>query len=270
MIYRDLASFGLRFVTPQDPFFASLVEDIRRRAVGPLPDGDVSNAAVLLNESGEIVLALSVVWKFAELGGHAPRRQLTNLGSGTVWDALAGVSEPVPDRFSFVVPGSKRLITEDGFFGDNSDVLPPEPARSGGVGWSGIRGGGGWRRQERPEPTEMLLDLAFFEDGLCAGPDESGLFDSVSSALASQRAVAQDIVDAIRDGAPIGQLFEMLRPLAQQRRSESADPESQPPFPQRTPFGRAAIEMLINHSQQGLPAWFARFIARPRITLHRA
>ena len=62
-LYRDLASFGLPFVTPGDPTFQSLAEEILSGTIGPQPDTGFENAAVLLNRSGKAVIALAFIWK---------------------------------------------------------------------------------------------------------------------------------------------------------------------------------------------------------------
>jgi hypothetical protein len=58
-VYRDLAAFGLPLVSPAQPEFASLVHDIQSRPgpFGSWPIDDLSNAAVLLNETGSAILA---------------------------------------------------------------------------------------------------------------------------------------------------------------------------------------------------------------------
>jgi hypothetical protein len=59
----------------------------------------------------------------------------------------AGVTR---DLFSCILPGSKRLITQEGMFGDNSDVLPPESASHSGS--YGLRGGRNHRRSSAIVP----------------------------------------------------------------------------------------------------------------------
>jgi hypothetical protein len=66
--------------------------------------------------------------------------------------------------FSF----SKRVLTLEGMFGDNTDVRPPaedEVRRGGGIGF----GRGGSPRTH--EPVALELDGVFFADGGFAGPN---------------------------------------------------------------------------------------------------
>lgn len=71
-MYRDLREYGLPFITPNQPSFAALVADIRTRAPWPLPDLDLRDAAVLLNESGRAILGLSVPARI-QAADYAPR-----------------------------------------------------------------------------------------------------------------------------------------------------------------------------------------------------
>jgi hypothetical protein len=65
---------------------------------------------------------------------------------------------------------------------------------------------------------ELSLDVVFFEDGLCVGPDEFGLFKTVSEDVQQQRTVAQEIVELLQRGESVGRVFEILRPLARHTR----------------------------------------------------
>ena len=133
-VYHDLAEFGLRFVTPDDPAFPGLVRDIQSRPqpFGQLPTSDLGAAAVLLNQSGKAIVTLAYVWKYMMAGGHPRTSHHSNLGSSMQMDVLSGRAGITRDLFSFILPGSKRLITQEGMFGDNSDVLPPESASLSG------------------------------------------------------------------------------------------------------------------------------------------
>lgn len=266
--YRDLAEFGLVFITPDDPTFAGIIEDISRRPwpFGLWADEDLSSAAILDNQSEKSIVALAWVWRYTAADRTFAQRN-ANLGSSMQSDVLAGREKVVRDRCSFILPGSKRLITHNGMFGDNSDVLPSEPERRTG-GWVGSRGGFG-RREEVHTAAELLLDVAFFDDGLCAGPDESGLFESVTADVERQRGMAQEIVMALQSGASMGTIFEMLRPLA----SHGAPP---PPAGKvagtaqllRT-FANEAIHRLINTPEAALLAWFESVAQPSGIRLRR-
>ena len=140
--YRDLRRFGLEFVTPETEQFSSLLQEIQDRppSIGPWPVVDAdAPAAVLLNQSGKAIVALAYCWKYTTVDADVRTSRCSNLGSSMQMDVLTGRAEVSKDRFSFILPGSKRLITQNGMFGDNSDVLPPESASRGGwwdrVGW---------------------------------------------------------------------------------------------------------------------------------------
>src|SRR6185436_16502319 len=134
---------------------------------------------VLLNLSGRAVIALAFSWRYISAAGKPHTSRFWNLGSSTQMDVLSGQSGVTRDPFAFILPGSKRLITGQGIFGNNLDVVPPESFERL-PGFVGSRAGGGRGRQEsRDEIAEIALTLDFvvLEDGLCPGPDEWGLFE---------------------------------------------------------------------------------------------
>ena len=258
--YRDLAEHGLPFVTPDDPAFAALAGEIQNR---PLPlepvAGDLTRATVLLNKSGKAVVVLAHVWKYTDHRGRTWTARQTNLGSSMQLDVLAGQAQVTRDRFSFFLPGSKRLITENGMFGDNLDVLPPEPEPPG-TGYVMGRGGTG-RQGERDEAAavELRLDLAIFEDGFCAGPDEEGLFDQLSEDLRRRREASAQIAEMLQAGATAGQAFDVLRPLANRRHAGRLLPM----------FANMAIHRLIQDDGKGLLEWFGKAAEPAALQLHR-
>jgi hypothetical protein len=259
--FKDLAAFGLPLVTPKDPAFLSLSEEIlnrmplfRSRAL--LPQAPIDDAsAVLLNQSGKAIVTLTYFWKYTVAGGHVRTHQQSDLGSSRQMDVLSGRASATRDSVSFILPGSKRLITKDGIFGDNRDVLPPDTERfSGGIGSAGsARDFDG----EDAEHIELQLDAAIFEDGLCAGPNESGLFDSVTEALDLERSAARQIVDILRAGGSLGQAFEILRPLAKRPEVRYAHRRTERHAGRLLGmFTTSAIDHLINLEGDGLIDWF--------------
>jgi hypothetical protein len=260
--YRDLAEYGLPFVTPSDAGFDALVEDIRsRHRLGPPPPPQLDYAAVLLNQTGKALITLAWIWKFTDSAGQTRTHSSCNLGSSIQMDVLAGRAPVQRDRWTLILPGSKRLITRERMFGDNTDVLPPEPFRGGGVG----SGGGGLRPGLDIETVELQLDAVIFEDGICAGPDEYGLFDAVTSALEAQSNLARQMADAIRAGASVGTLFEILRPHAQHR---SVPPRSG--LHLQIPFARQVLDELVHWNESQLLAWLEGFSAPQAFQLRRA
>ena len=97
-VYRDLAAFGLPLVTPTQPEFTSLVHDIQSRPgpFGSWPIDDLSNAAVLLNETGSAILSISYSWRYTTARGGVHSSHCSNLGSCSIQlDVLSGRSEVV-------------------------------------------------------------------------------------------------------------------------------------------------------------------------------
>ncbi len=208
--YRDLAEFGLPLVKPDDPAFASMVRDIESRPqpFGPRPIGDLDTAAVLLNQSGKAIIVFAYIWRYRKIDGATRTSRFSNLGSSMQMDVLSGRSQAVRDLGSFILSGSKRLITEEGTFGNNLDVLQPHELPPHGAGYMAAGGGRGFGREishERIGAIELSLDVAVFEDGLCVGSDEFGLFDSMTEGLERQRSAAEEAAKALRRGASEGQ-----------------------------------------------------------------
>ena len=268
-VYRDLAAFGLPLVTPTQPEFASLVHDIQSRPgpFGSWPIDDLSNAAVLLNETGSAILSISYSWRYTTARGGVHSSHCSNLGSSSIQlDVLSGRSEVVQDIGTFILPGSKRLITERGMFGNNLDVLGQDPRPHGG-GYVGAAGGGTRNAtQEKIVAGELILDLAILDDGRCVGPDEYGLFESLIEDLESIRSTAEQAAKSLRDGASAGQIFEMLRPLARHR-PHTAMQRRRSSFLRM--FADMGIRQLINDDPPAVERWLETQAQPPRIRLQR-
>lgn len=267
---RDLAEFGLPFITADDPAFASTVREIESRAqpFGSRPIADPDPAAVLWNQSGKAIIALAHVCRYTDFDGTTRTSRSSNLGTSMQMDVLSGRSRAVRDLGSFMLPGSKRLVTEEGMFGNNLDVLEPHelPRHSGSFGFGAGRGSRGEISREQIRAIELALDIAILEDGLCVGPDEFGLFETLTEALERQRTAAGQVVNAIRSGASEGRVFEILRPLA-------GDP-SEPPGrrhwgPITSMFANIAIRRLTDTSASELLPWFQQYSKPSPLPLHR-
>ena len=267
-VYRDLAAFGLPLVTPAQPEFASLVDDIQSRPgpFGSWPIDDLSNAAVLLNETGSAILSISYSWRYTTARGGAHSSHCSNLGSSSIQlDVLSGRSEVVQDIGTFILPGSKRFITERGMFGNNLDVLGQDPRPHGG-GYAGAGGGTRNSTSEKIVAGELILDLAILDDGRCVGPDEYGLFESLIEDLESIRSTAEQAAKSLRDGASAGQIFEMLRPLARHT-PHTATQRRRSSFLRM--FADMGIRQLINDDPPAVERWLETQAQPPRIRLQR-
>ena len=267
-VYRDLAAFGLPLVTPAQPEFASLVHDIESRPgpVGSWPFDDLSNAAVLLNQTGNAILDISYVWKYTSARGRAHSTHCSNLGSSSIQlDVLSGRSKVVQDLYTFILPGSKRLITERGMFGNNLDVLGQDPRPHGGYV---VSAGGGGRNTttEKIVAVELVLDLAILDDGWCVGPDESGLLESLIEDLERISSTAEQAAKSLRDGASAGQVFEMLRPLARDT-PPTATQRRTSPFLRM--FANMGIHQLVNGDLPAVERWLETQAHLRRIRLQR-
>ena len=244
--YRDLAEFGLPVITPGAPEFPELVRDIESRPepFDAWPPHSTDRAAVLVNQSGQAVIMIAFVWRYTMAGGATRTGRFSNLGSSAQLEVLSGQAKAVGDLGQFILPGSKRLITEQGMFANNLDVLREDELFPGG-GYVGGGGGGGR-----------------------AGPDEGGFFESLTGALEQQRNTAREAAAALRSGASEGRVFEILLPLA--RRAH------QPPPTPRHPasvllsmFASMAIHRLTHRSGPELAEWFERIAQSKALPLRR-
>ncbi|HYZ85999.1 MAG TPA: hypothetical protein VE621_16430 [Bryobacteraceae bacterium] len=84
------------------------------------------HAVVLLNNTGMAIVAPEWFWRYTNRFGETRTSRFSNLGSSAQRAVLTGRSKVVRDLGTFILPGSKRLITERGMFGNNLDVLTPE------------------------------------------------------------------------------------------------------------------------------------------------
>jgi hypothetical protein len=258
--YCGLADFGLPLVTREDPSFDALVRDIESRpGPGParFPSG-TDRAAVLLNNSGRAIIAAEWFWRYTSCDGKTRTSHFSNLGSSVQREVLTGRCKAGRDPGTFILPGSKRLITELGIFGNNLDVLTPEEL-SRPQGYCGGSGGGGGRAEDETElaAVELVLDLLILEDGLCVGPDEFGLYEALNESLDLQRTTAQEAVQALQGGASVGQVFEIIRPLARHQAYEpQTDRKRRRSMPILPTFGMEAVHRLTNANAEDLLPFF--------------
>jgi hypothetical protein len=264
----DLAQFGLPLISPDDPRFPVLVRDIelRPQPFTSWPFDDWTSRAVLVNDSGKAIIALAYVWRCTMADGSSRSHQHANLGSNTQLEILNGRSPVVRDLGTCILAGSKRLISEWGMFGNNLDVLSLEQVGRGssyaGAGGSGIA----FAPNETVVSTQLGLDLAIFEDGLCVGPDESGLVDALKKSLELQRSTAEKVVVAIGEGASEGEIFEILLPLARRTFHPPAGGFQHVFLPL---FSRMAIDCLTRSDREQQLAWFEIRAQPSTFPLHR-
>jgi hypothetical protein len=268
--YTDLAEFGLPLVTPGQPEFNSLVHDIESRPqpFGNWPVDDLTKSAVLVNQSGNAIVAISYVWPYVTATGTPHTSRYSNLGSSVQLDVLTGRSGVTRDIGTFILPESKRLITERGMFGNNLDVLGEGEASRGG-GYMGAGGSGRTSSHEEIVATELILDSAILEDGRCIGPDEFGMVESVSEDLEHIRRTAEQTVAVLRNGGSAGEIFELLRPLARHTpaRTPQGQPRSRSPFLRM--FADMGIRQLIDGESGTVAAWFETQAQPSRLRLYR-
>jgi hypothetical protein len=283
MVYRDLAEFGLPFITPEAPTYALRLKEIQNapRPFGPAIDASTERAAVLENRTQSAIIALSYVWHYTTASGETRTNRHLNLGSSTQMAVLTGREKAVRDLTSFILPGARRLITEHGVFGDNSAVLAVDATAIGGRGWIG---GGSGREVDLNDLVKIALelDVVILEDGLCVGPDELGLRESLTEQMQTQSDTAKEITEALRGGVGRGWIFEKLLPLARHTPpvlpvtpgmmnvppTISRAPRRHPHRPLLSMFANSSVHQLINVDDARLLAWFEEAAAISPLRLH--
>jgi hypothetical protein len=232
----------------------------------------------MLNQTGRAIVTLTYFWRYTLNEGQTRTSTFSNFGSSAQTDFLGGRSTAVPqDLGSFILAGSKRLITEQGMYGNNLDVLPPPPEGHGGGYIGGGGAGGALRRDMGRDITqvELVLDTAILEDGLCVGPDEGRLVERLTEELEQQQSTAQQVVKALHNGASPGQVFEILMPLAQHQRHAPHRTGERGRITITHPtllrmFAQTGIHQLTNMvDQQMLIEWFGEIAESEPVRLHR-
>jgi hypothetical protein len=267
----DLAEFGLPLVAPGQPEFLSLVHDIESRPqpFRSWPVDDLTNSAVLLNQSGKAIVAISYAWRYLNATGAAHTSRISNLVSSMQLDVLTGRSGVMRDFGTFILPGSKRLVTERGMFGNNLDVLG-SGEESRGAGYTGAGGGGRTSSHEEIIATELILDSVILEDGRCLGPDEFGMVESLGEDLDHIRRTAEQAVTALRNGGSAGEIFDLLRPLARHAPSQQTLQGRRKLWsPFLKMFADMGIRQLIDEDSGSAVAWFETQSQPPRLRLYR-
>ena len=204
----DLRSAGLELVPVTSPSYEALLTDIQHRLDNPLPEiaawpailrrmtfGTIDPArratsAILLNHSPKSIAMLELVWRYEEVGGQTytkPRPEILGkhiLLPFSAPSAMEGATDfgKIEAYWQTILPGSKRYVGEDAMAGDNTDARLPAPdevwRRTGG---GGIGNGGGLNRQGPIQSITLALDGVFFTDGEFVGPDNHGLWESVTT-----------------------------------------------------------------------------------------
>ena len=125
------------------------------------------------------------------------------------------------------------------------------------------------RGQEEIVGIELYLDVVVLEDGLCIGPDDFGLFENLVEDLKRQRDAAQEVAEALRNGASIGHAFEIVRPLARHIGPESAASRLAWHSQLLSMFAGMAIHQLVHGSESEVLGWFEKAAQPSPVQLHR-
>ncbi|MBI4909353.1 MAG: hypothetical protein HY820_37385 [Acidobacteria bacterium] len=263
MMCRDLPEVGVVLLPSSHAENRRALEAMlsRRLFFTPWPDPVPEPAAILCNNSGRRIIGFSFVWTFVEAGGRKPAFRMMNVGSSSSQlDMLTG-NDP-GEHFNYIAAGSRRLLTPGQMHGDNFDVLPP-PARGGG--FSGA--GGGARDTDERALESVTLDFVILDDGLFAGPDESGHFEMLVEELDRIHDVSAAAVELLQEGKTAGAVFDLLH-----SHMDRQPPSLRVPHVTRSVlpmFAQWSAGQLGRLSREDLILWFARYAQPGKFHLRR-
>ncbi len=261
--YRGLEANGIPLIDPSHDTFAERLNSIRENSWFPVPHVQDEAAAILVNLTGQTILAFAAIWRYDNGHGEISSKRIYNLASSAQFDALLGRGGIQPHHNSFILPGSQRLILTESVYGDNNDVIPPE-VRMGGS-FAGAARSGASSRNVEPTHIELSLDVAFLDDGRVIGPDESGMLQALTTEFEERRTLAREMAAALRNKATPGVLFDMLRPFAQ-----GALHPANGGYPVRHHFIHMAMHTLLHQDIESIRIWADKEAQPPRLQLRRA
>ncbi len=243
----SLRDAGLVLVPPSSPDYNSLLKDIQERLDHPSPEvlaipvqlrpfivGTISpekraTSAILLNNSGKSIAALELVWRYEDTNGQIYNDAWANTFGKSVLLPFNGETSSLRTRayWNTILPGSKRYLGERETAGDNTDVRKPAPDEF----WNDAGGTGGSDAQRQVTSVKSItlaIDGVFFSDGEFVGPNQFGLWESVTEEAKLRMTVARAAHNGLSSGIPAAEILDVVvykiveRPLMP-RPSQEAD-----------------------------------------------
>lgn len=237
LVCEDLAQYGVVLLPPSTVEYFELLADIEQRLrtrpkgsppvddaiLSRISEHDTSGSGILLNKAKVAIASMAYQWSniITVLPGTNPSVLLPF--------GLNGRTRKFDAFWNTVFPGSKRLMTCDGFTsGDNTDVRPPAPDElSQGGGWSGVRHG---PPRHGLKAVKLTLDGVFFVDGGFAGPDRLGSWEQTVFAADAYAACAALAQKARSKGTPAAEFFAQVSAFT----GQTDDRRMPPPPPPRS------------------------------------
>jgi hypothetical protein len=264
LVCEDLAPYGVVLIPPASQAYFELLADIERRlqarpkgsppigndALSRISEHDTAGSAILVNKAPVAIASMAYTWTFRDQNG---RTRTSSYSPGTNPSVLLPFlqNDRVKKFDSFwntIFPGSKRLMTADGSYGDNTDVRAPAADELSSGGFSGFSGGA----QLGVEPLKLTLDGVFFVDGGFAGPNQLGAWDQVAAARETFLALSALARDVRGTPAAQAEFFAHVQQLSGLTSSEPrVGPVMPPPRPPR-PGAGPDQESIRNYQQQSI------------------
>lgn len=156
---------------------------------------------------------MQLVWRYEDVAGRTYTHSWTNAFGRALLLPFATQASSMKMRayWNTILPGSKRYLAENEMAGDNTDVRKPAPDEI----WQGGAGAGGGDR-DRSTPVKsviLVLDGVFFADGEFVGPDQFGLWESITSEAKLRMEVAKAARDGLARGIPATDVLDELRTI---------------------------------------------------------
>ncbi len=249
LVCEDLAAYGAVLIPPGSQQYFDLLADIegrlrdRVKGAGPVQGDALSRisthdgaSAILLNRSQAAIAALAYIWSIRRPDG---RETTSSYSPGTNPSVLLPFFQMERIRkwdayWNTIFSGSKRVVTLNGVYGDNTDVRMPEADETfSGGGFSAGAGG------TAGEPLKLTLDGVFFADGGFTGPNQLRSWDNLVAARGAFLAFAREARGAAGDAAARAAFFERMLRMSGLAEGRAGFPMPPPP-PPRPGFSRPA------------------------------
>jgi len=195
LICEDLERYGVVLVAPTSERYFELLADIERalsvrpKGAAPVDAADLSRisehdtrgSAILLNQASVAIASMATVWwSRGRDGDILPFRRLPGTNPSVLLPFALDPRQRIWSAYwHTILPASKRLLTVNEMYGDNTDVRPPV----GDELWSGgsFRVSAGLANDQ--EPLKLTIDGVFFADGGFAGPNQLGSWEQATMAM---------------------------------------------------------------------------------------
>lgn len=238
---KNLPEHGITIVLPTNPEFDVLAKNLLAKQDDPDFEKIRPFSIFLKNNSSKVVVAHSIVWKFVETTGKIVDFKINYVDSPALTDGILNIesdeqaSESIPVgsyKFLTLAPklnpqgggGGNSDLTNDNNVLDTIEKSSTEEKRRKAIEslYSKVL--------KNANEVLILLDGAFFDDGLYVGSDTTNFFNVVDAHVRATRDVISSISKILGDSAQENKILKTLQEKGESRLKKSRDlsnPEEQ-------------------------------------------